>query len=548
LKKTISLKNRIGQHTEILIFTLITLINLLFFVSYKFFPTLDGAAHLSNANIINQIVVHHNELFRQFFMINPEPVPNWTSHMFLAILNLIMPAFLAEKLLLILLLAGMPFAFRNLMQTIAPGKIWCSYLIFPFTHSMFFFFGFYNFCIASLFFLITLNYWLRNEASLFSVRKIIVLTLLLLVTYFSHILIFGFLGLLLGQRILTVALYDLMQPGSKFLEIGRRLLQKLFALLIASGVQLFLVIYFFYSRPSTQLVTYIPKKELLQYIYQIRPLISMNQEIEGRFTRILFFLFLLMTLAGVIVWIIRYIRNAERVSLTELQRLDSGHNPRINIWWLTGSLVMGFTLFLFVPDAYGTASYTNLRIAYLLFMLLILWFSLFRLPAWLGIFSAAVAVYVNFSLIMFYLPPIRENNKIAMACNKAADKIAPNSLVLPIYCMDSWFHGHFVDYLSIDKPVLMVYNYECEMGYFPVKWNEKTKPNYHLGNSANPSNYINFELIKGHPSLKLDYVFILGNYDPNKDWFFTTLHRILKEEFIRVYTSDFCSLYQNRNP
>ena len=542
------MKYKTGQRAEFLIFTLVTIVNLLFFVSNKFCPTLDGAAHLSNANIINQILVHQNELFRQFFMINPEPVPNWTSHLLLAILNLIIPAFLSEKVLLILLLAGLPFAFRSLIQTITPGKTWCSYLIFPFSHSMFFFFGFFNFCIASLFFVFALNYWLRNESSLFSIRKIIVLALLLLVTYFSHILIFGFLGLLLGLRIVTVALYDLLQPGSKFPEIVRRLLQKLIALLIASGLQLFLVVYFFYSRPSTQLVTYIPKKELLQYIYHIRPLISMNQDIEGRYTKILFFLFLILVLAGVIMRIIRFMRNEERASLTELQNMGSGQNPRINIWWLTGSLVLGFTLFFFVPDAYGTASYTNLRIAFLLFLLLILWFSLFRLPSWIGICAAAIAIYVNFSLVIWYQPSIRENNKIAIACNKAADKIAPNSLVLPIYCMDSWFHGHFVDYLSIDKPVLMVYNYECEMGYFPVKWNEKTKPNYYLGNPANPSNYINFDLIKGHPSLKLDYVFILGNYDPNKDWFFTTLHRILSEEFTRVYASDYCSLYQNKNP
>jgi hypothetical protein len=54
------------------------------------------------------------------------------------------------------------------------------------------------------------------------------------------------------------------------------------------------------------------------------------------------------------------------------------------------------------------------------------------------------------------------------------------------------------------------------------------------------------ELTKGRPSLPLDYVFVVGQYDPNKDWFFTTLHKILSENFIRVYEADNCSLYQNK--
>ena len=98
----------------------------------------------------------------------------------------------------------------------------------------------------------------------------------------------------------------------------------------------------------------------------------------------------------------------------------------------------------------------------------------------------------------------------------------------------------------MDKPIVMVYNYECQSGYFPVNWNEKSKPNYYLGNPATPEKYINFDLIKGNPFLRLDYVFIVGKYDPNKDWFFSTLHKILTEDFVQVYASENCSLYRNK--
>jgi hypothetical protein len=143
---------------ELLIFTVIAIMNMMPFVATRFFPSLDGASHLSNANIISQLIFHNNSLFHQFFMINPEPVPNWTAHLLITLLTLIMPAFLAEKILIALLLIGTPFAFRTLMQTLSPKNTLFSFLIFPFTHSMFFFFGFFNFCMAILFFLITLNY------------------------------------------------------------------------------------------------------------------------------------------------------------------------------------------------------------------------------------------------------------------------------------------------------------------------------------------------------------------------------------------------------
>jgi len=152
------------QRAELLIFSVFTIINLLPYVATRFFPSMDGASHLVNSNIINQLVFHRNDLFTQFFQINPEPVPNWSAHLLISVLTLVMPAFLAEKILIILLMTGIPFAFLGLMRSIAPKHTLFSFLVFPFTHSMFLFFGFFNFCVAILLLLITLNFWLRNES------------------------------------------------------------------------------------------------------------------------------------------------------------------------------------------------------------------------------------------------------------------------------------------------------------------------------------------------------------------------------------------------
>jgi len=541
------------QRAELLLFTLVTIINILPYLTTRFFPSMDGASHLSNSNIINQLIFHHNELFSQFFRINPEPVPNWTSHLFISLLTLIMPAFLAEKILLLVLLAGTPFAFRSLMKTISPSNALYSFLVFPFTHSMFLFFGFFNFCIAILFFAITLNYWLRNYEKPWNPIRLAMLAVFICITYFSHILVFGTLLITITMHIVTGALMDFTCRKFSWKEIVNNFARQTVAITLAAIVPLTLFIYFFYTRPGTREIKFIPREELISYLYTLRPLISFNISVESRPTMILFFLLAFFLLAGVVTFIVSVVKKlrtegatVDNMTTGAVAAAENENCRRLNFWWLMGSGIVLLVLYFVLPDAYGTASYTSLRIAFVLFLVLILWISTFRIHWWFGILAIIAVIFINSTLNRIYQPTIKDLGKLAVSCYQAADHIKPNSLVLPIYSMDNWFTGHFVDYLAIEKPVIMVYNYECESGYFPVIWNLKSKPNYFLGNPLTPEKYINFEIIKGHPSRQLDYVFILGQYDPAKDWFFTTLHGILTEQFERVYQAENCCLYQNK--
>ncbi len=532
------------QRAELLIFTIVTILNLLPFVATRFFPSMDGASHLTNSNIINQLVFHHNSLFSQFFMINPEPVPNWTSHLLISLFTLVMPAFLAEKILLTLLLIGTPFAFRSLMSTISPKNTLYAFLIFPFTHSMFFFFGFFNFCMGILLLLITLNYWLRHGRQP-GIRQTMILALLVAITYFSHIVLFGLLLILIAVHIATASVMALLCEKANTKAILLQFLRKALTISLAAIIPLILFAYFFYSRPGTREINFISRQELLNFLVTVRPLISLNPIIEGKQTVILFYLFALLSGIGIFAFLIRLVRRFILKSSVE-NPPETPLLPGFHFWWIVASMAVLIALYFKLPDAYGTASYTNLRIGFVLFLMAILCFSTFRIPWYVGLFAAITGLYVNTMLIRYYTPEINNLGKLAVSCNKAADFVAPNSLVLPIYCLDNWFTGHFVDYLAVDKPVVMVYNYECQSGYFPVKWNEEMKPNYCLGNAATPEKYINFELIKGRPSLSLDYVFVVGQYDPAKDWFFTTLHKILSEDFVCVYEAENCSLYRNK--
>ena len=537
--------SRIWKRTELLIFTIITIVSLLPFISTRFFPSLDGASHLCNANIINQLVIHHNPLFESFFTLNPEPVPNWTGHLLLALMMTIMPAFLAEKVLIILILAGIPFAFRQLMMTLSPKNYLLSYLVFPFAHSMFFFFGFFNFCIAILFCLLTLTFWLRSETRRWNVKRILLLTLMVGITYFSHMVIFGVLLILITLHILTHSAGNFICRKNSPAITLRILAAKAGILTLSALVPLSLFVYFFYTRPGTRELNFIAQQDLLEYLRTVRPLISFNPILEAKITSWIYYLILSLLGAGLLF----YLGNLAKRFLSRTKP-DQEHTfkvlPELNFWWLLLSMGVLLIMYFKLPDAYGTASYTNLRIGLMLFLTAILLISVFRMPHWISILAACAALFINYKLLVYYSPVLNELSKLALSCNKASDKVIPNSIVLPIYTMDNWFTGHFVDYLAVDKPVVMVYNYECESGYFPVSWNRPSRPDFYLGNPQDTARYVNFAINGDRKSLPLDYVFTVGYIDTTQGIFFRRLYRIVSTDFIKVYEAEHCTLYQNK--
>ncbi|MFA5727682.1 MAG: hypothetical protein WC886_08585, partial [Saccharofermentanaceae bacterium] len=411
---------------------------------------------------------------------------------------------------------------------------------------MFLFFGFFNFCIAIIFFLLTLNYWLLQEGKPWTVKKVFNLTLLIAVTYFSHIAIFGVLLIAIATRVVVVFSNALIRKTDSPKKILKGFFTQAAIITTASLAPLILFVYFFYTRPGTRQITYIAREELIKFLVTVRPLISFNTDSEGKITIVLFFLIAALIVTGTVFYVIRRFRshNDQPDPVNDISPTAPGHRY-MGPWLVISSAIILF-LYFTLPDAYGTASYTNLRLSYIFYLLIILWISTFRLPDWIGIIALVGGLYVHIHLLGYYAPIVRDLGKMSSSCNKAAEKIAPNSLVLPIYVMDNWFTGHFVEYIGVDKPILLVYNYECQTGYFPVIWNKGTKPNYYLGSPSNPDAYINFEETKGRPSLELNYVFVVGTYDPNKDWFFTTLHKILQKEFTCVYTTEYCSLYHKK--
>lgn len=535
------------ERLEYPLFLIMILINTIPYVTGTFFPSMDGASHLTNTNIIRQLWFYDNEFFRQFFLINPEPVPNWTSHLFLAVTGLFLPPWAGEKMLIIILLGFTPLAFRALVRTVNPKNAFLSFLIFPFTHSMFLFFGFFNFCLSVMLFLVTLNYWIKSDQKKWSLKRGLLLSLLVAFTYFSHILAFGVLLIAIAAHILTPMAMSLITPSKDIRAILITTLRRIMVITFAAVIPLTLFIYFFLTRPGTRDIKFIPRGELLEYLYTIRPLITFNPSLESKVTIPFFIFLIIVALTGIILHITG--RRTQKHKDQELERtVPDNHPATLHNLWLPVTLAILTALYFLLPNDYGTASYTNLRIGMLLFLLFIVWLSILHYKKYMGVLIILTAIFFNGALNRTYQPSLKDLRSLASECFKAGEVISPNSLVLPLYFMDNWFTGHFVDYAAVEKPVVMVYNYECESGYFPVIWNQDQRPNYYLGTPENQDRYIHFEIIPGRKSLPLDYVLIMGSFDPEKDWFSRTLNAILNENCRLVYHEGHCRVYEHLHP
>jgi hypothetical protein len=309
-------------------------------------------------------------------------------------------------------------------------------------------------------------------------------------------------------------------------------------LLLASFISLFLFAFYFYSRSNSENNIFLNHTELVDWLKNIRPIIALNSIVEEVYTKKIFY----------IISSICVIALYNRVNEIQLNNKFSLKNViRVSDVWLFTSVAILF-LYFKLPDSDGSAGFVSVRLGMLFFLFLIIWLSTQNFQKWFGLLIVGVVLYCNFKLNIYYGSATKDLNKVAIECNKASEHILPNSIVLPLNYSYHWLHGHFSNYLGIDKPMIILENYECGTGYFPLKWNEKSIPNTLLGNtSVNDLLCLQWKSNPQNPSIKIDYVFVLGNMNAKTDSCNQELKQILLENYILTYHSENCKLYLLKN-
>jgi hypothetical protein len=155
----------------------------------------DGTAHLYNAYLIVEIL-RGNEQVLQFASLNPVPVPNLTGHWVLAAILPVFGPAIATKLMVTLTFASLVCGVVWLRIQVAGsdriGLVMATLFGCVLAFNWLWFLGFYNFVLAASGFAFTLGTWWRWRTSLTAGRAI-VLALLLILTFFSHLVSFALL-------------------------------------------------------------------------------------------------------------------------------------------------------------------------------------------------------------------------------------------------------------------------------------------------------------------------------------------------------------------
>ncbi|PKP02767.1 MAG: hypothetical protein CVU11_10655 [Bacteroidetes bacterium HGW-Bacteroidetes-6] len=540
----INLKKFLLKDSEKYLFLFLVLVNLLPAFAGRFFPTMDGAAHLYNSNLINNLLFAKSTGLSGYFIFNPEVIPNWSGHAILAIFNLFLPAFFAEKILVVIYLIGLPYAYRRFIKQIAPQNVLMSYFIFPFAFSFMFMLGFYNFSLAIIAMFLVFTYWMKNFENGGSWGKVIMLFLLLLVVYFSHIVVFAFTLLAIGIYILFEFLVIWKEKQKLFRKLIKESLNKILMLLIASIVPIILSFLYFNARLGVGYNVYVENNELIDWLKTIRPLIVYNPLVEAPLTSKLGYLI------AIIVIIASFIRINELFSVSpEIFWKKMGQALKmfkIQDSWLLLSFLLLF-LYFYLPDSDGQAGFVSLRLCYLFFIFLIIWLSTQPLPKWLMVFIVLVVATINVRLVVYYSSVIKEMDGIASSCYDAAEFIEPNSVVLPLNYSDNWLAIHSSNYLGAEKPMVILDNYECFTDYFPLKWNSNSFPNLTLGklHSAQIPDLV-WQSNPNNEDVKIEYVFVLGKTDANLDSIHSMVFLELNSEYKLVFSDENCMLYGSK--
>lgn len=154
----------------------------------------DGSPHLYNAYMMLELF-KDNPAFTQFFEFNPAPIPNLSGHYLLVFLLLFFSPPIVTKIMVSLLYAAFVASVGWLRKQVVGQEDFQITLLIgaALGFNWMWFLGFYNFLIGVVGFVFTLGlYWRWRENLNFS--RSLVLAVLLIVVYFSHLISFGMLA------------------------------------------------------------------------------------------------------------------------------------------------------------------------------------------------------------------------------------------------------------------------------------------------------------------------------------------------------------------
>jgi len=495
--------------TQYIVLGAAILISLIPILYNPFFVTLDGPSHLYNARLLLDFVTQRNlDFWNIYYRVNPMPDTNWFSHLALGALLPLFKPFAAERILQALYVILFILASYLLVSSLNKKYSYGYLALLPFVYNHTFQMGFYNYSFGVVFMMLSLWLYLSRhnfKSYIFYPAAI----LLFFETYLAHLI--GFM-LLVGALSLYLTFETFLgQAQGDFTFYAKTLFKKGLKLLLVSLPGLLLVAKFFYDRRGIA-----PTPSDYQFSGLSSLLLSCSclitvTSVEQFLTTGIFI--------SLVVWV-------SWALWTKFKNKDLRADDSF--------LIIAAALFIFYykqPGSVAGAGIVPQRVLLLPFLFITLWVcSVDRNVYANKLFSAlfAVMAILLFSVRMPILskssdlvseiltcqPYISERSTV-LALDYAPNGIAPDGNMIADRI---WMYFHIPDYLGAVKPLVMLNNYEANISYFPVNWQNGAEP-FHALSKCNDGIQehppcVNLMGYKSEKHKDVNYVLLIGLTDP----------------------------------
>ncbi len=563
----------------------------------SYFLTGDGPSHVYNAQVVHDLWSGKNVAFyTRFYDLVYQPNPNWLSTLAIAALMFLVNGVVAEKIFLTLYAAIYICGFWQLLKKISGGTSYLVLMILFFVFPQTLAKGFYNFSFSIGFYFWVVWSWLRFLDKK-SIDKALLFFLFCGLCFFTHLLAFGFAAFTCQALVVSYAWAASVEsraqkPIGYFVRFSLwlGLLLSPFLLLMGwftkkeGGMQMHLKLHLY------RLVELVQGKYLVNVthpediIAQVVGMVMLTllccsffrvkkfylHKYDGLLISLAFVLFvylcfpesflgrliLISMRTQIFVYILITCCVAYRFPKGEMKWRDAFI---LLIVFAVFGVAQVIGLIIAQPGTLASTWSVNQMIAINVSLQVIVLAIIFccvagKLPfdkIKNGAFALLFVCFIAFTGVR--LSCLLKASEAIADYTSAKSNIRPNSIVLPLdfapcgkdqegrmIADRNFLFYHASQYMGLDKPLIILDNYEANMGYFPLRWKDNVNPYFHLskdeGIEAQPP-YASINMYQ-QAGVTIDYVLMWcfdSSYLANEH--FSELYAEINAGYHIVYTS-----------
>ena len=496
----------------------------------RYYLTGDGPCLMYNARMLSDFWRGNNiSLYSRFYALAYQPNPNWVSHIILGGLMYVFDGATAEKVFLTVYVLLFVFGFYNLLRKIndkVPGWL-LVILLFVFHHTLAK--GFYNFSLSIAFYLWMVWSWLRYIDKKSSLNAVLFF-LFSGLAFFTHLLPF-----------VTGTVTCVLLAGSYALTRGYSFKQSPSVFFVKTVASLSLML-----GPFVWLSGWFTKKE-----GGLRLHLSLYR---GRLMDHVKFSYLVNFTTGE-----AFFAGIAGITLCTLMAVGIWSRLRQGFKWhkydgFFVSMLFVFTVYMTFPEEFmGRAILITMRTQLFVYILMVCCIAYMAPPAIKN--AGGYILFLCFGgLWIVRIPKVLTASAAVEDVTSANRSIRPGSVVLPLDFSPggkdekgelignaNWLFTHVADYIGTGKPLIILDNYEANVGYFPFTWKEGKSPYTFLsreeGIEAQPP-CADIDAYYKTSGERIDYI-VMWCYDTSFDrqGHYSQLAEQVMREYHKVYSS-----------